>query len=49
MGLANVPTLKEHSSSISIWDLSDVTSSGLLGIPAMHLTKVRHTSQLAVR
>lgn len=38
MGLANLPALKEHRTSSSIWVLSDVTSSGTPGISAMHLT-----------
>lgn len=33
------PTLKEHRTSSSVWDLSDVTSSGTSGISATQLSK----------
>lgn len=39
MGLANLPTLKEYRTFSNTFDLSDVTSSGMSAIPAMHLWK----------
>ncbi|XP_055577888.1 uncharacterized protein LOC114016815 [Falco cherrug] len=45
MSLANLRTLEEHRTSSSIWDLSGVTSSGMLGISATHLTKAWHASR----